>query len=309
MSLTVIRGTTKSDPRGLQRRIDPKLLRWRPPVQSNPTIVTVPQGFYSGSFGPTEDVIFNWPASVRFSEFISTGGRHLRIIGGASTKGAGGSAIQITACSGSVFLEGLAIDTSAASIDAINACGSGDGSATLQPDMYIQNCRIVGVNGANAGVHADVFQAQGAIKNLYIDNVTLSSNYQGISIFQSQFPFVSGFLSRINGFYTAVAGDPFTSLMWNMDQATHAPYFPVDLDQIYFVPRSTQSLSDCAWPQPGITNSDGIAIGGILSPDGTKLSWPAINNTQGFVSLGPPPGGDFVPSSFSGINYVSPGYR
>lgn len=32
-------------------------LRWAPPAQSNPTIVTVPDGFYSGSFGPNEDVI------------------------------------------------------------------------------------------------------------------------------------------------------------------------------------------------------------------------------------------------------------
>lgn len=284
-------------------------LRWAPPAQLSPTIVSVPDGFYSGSFGPTEDVIFNWPGDSRFSEFIATGGRHMRIIGGASAKGPGGSAIQIIGCSGSVFLEGLAIDASGSDIDGINACGDQSSPFTNRPNVFIQNCRILGINGTNATNHSDAFQAQGAIGNLYVDRVTLSSNDQGISIFQNQFPTGSCFISRVNGTYTAIAGDPVTYLLWDMDQATHAPYQPVSLDQVYFSPRSAQNLSQCAWPAPGTLNSDGLAIGSVTSDGWMTASWPALANIQGQLTSGAPPGGDWASAASVGLGYVSPGYQ
>lgn len=279
-------------------------LRWSPPQQVSPTIVSVPQGFYSGTFAADEDVIFHWPASVRFSEFICAGGRNVRIIGGASSKGAGGSAIQVVGCAGSVFLEGLAIDVTIGNIDAINACGN----SSRFPDIYIQNCRLLNVKGSNAGTHADAFQAQGAIGSLLLDKVTISSNYQGISLFQNQFAMRSAYISRLNGSYIA-GGDPSTSLMWNMDEDTSAPYAPVYLDEVYFAPRAGQNLSDCAWPQPSVMNDDGVAIGITTSDAWATATWPAITNCHGVVKSGAPAGGDWCASGVPGIAYSSPGYQ
>lgn len=290
------------------KAVNPAKLKYAPPPQVTPTVVNVPQGFYSGSFGPAEDVIFNWPASVRFSEFISTGGRHLRIIGGASTKGAGGSAIQVTGCTGSFFGEGLLIDTSAANIDAINVCGDTAATYTKFPDVYIQNTRIIGVNGTNATTHADVFQPQGSIKNLFIDKLTFSSNYQGLSLFQNQAPITSAVMSRVNGFYTAVAGDPVTYLMWLVDIASHAPYIPVTLNDFYMTPRAGQTLNDTVFPVLGQTNLDGLPIGSLTADSYLTMSYPALMNVKGVIRRGPPPSGDYVPAAGVGVGYTSPGY-
>lgn len=284
-------------------------LRWAPPAQSNPTIVTVPDGFYSGSFGPNEDVIFNWPVDTRFSEFIATGGHNMRIIGGGSAKGPGGSAIQITGCTGSVFIEGLAIDVSGSDLDAINVCGDISAPYKNFPDVYIQNCRLLGINGSEMTNHSDGFQAQGSIASLYMDKVTLTSNDQGISIFQNQFPTQAAYISRINCSYTAVAGDPVTYLFWNMDQATSAPYKNVQLDQCWFAPRGGQDLSQCIWPAPGTVNNDSIAIGAVSSDSWATASFPAITNCQGTCYSGTPPGGDFASSGSVGLSYASPGYQ
>lgn len=284
-------------------------LRWAPPTQVAPTVINVPSGFYSGSFGSSEDVIFNWPTGVtRTSEFIATGGRNVRIIGGASAKGAGGSAIQITGCTGSVFIEGVAIDNVSANIDAINACGNTSPAYTLFPDVYIQNCRLLNINGTAATNHSDAFQAQGSIGNLFIDRVTLSSNHQGLSIFQGQNPISRAYISRVNGTYIA-GGDPTTYLLWNMDQATNAPYAPVFLDQVYFTPRGGQNLGDCSYPSPGIVNSSAQAIGITTTDAWTTASYPAITNCYGLIRTGAPAGGDWAAAGNVGLSYVSPGYQ
>lgn len=284
-------------------------LRWAPPVQTSPTIVSVPDGFYDGSFGPNEDVIFNWPADSRFSEFIATGGRHMRIIGGASAKGPGGSAIQITGCTGSVFVEGLAIDVSGSDLDAINICGDISPTYANFPDVYIQNCRLLGINGSEATNHSDGWQAQGSVGNLFMDCVTLTSNDQGISLFQNQFPTRAAYISRVNCSYTNVTGDPVTYLFWNMDENTSAPYKPVFVDQVYFAPRSAQNLSQCIWPAAGTVNNDSIAIGATTTNSWATATFPAITNCTGTFTSGVPAGGDWAKSAAVGLGYVSPGYQ
>lgn len=285
-------------------------LRYAPPPQRNPTIITVPTGFYSGSFGVNEDVIFNFPASNHVSAFTVVGGRHMRVIGGSSVNGSSGSAIRFSGISGSVFLEGLFIDISALNVDAINACGNTGGPFTLFPDIYIQNCRILGVNGTNATTHADVFQAQGSIGTLYIDKVTASSNYQGISIFQNQFPTKAAYISRTNLFYTAVAGDTFTDLFWNMDNHTTPPFKPVFLDEFYIAPRAGQDLTTSIWPYGGgtVIDSLGNSISAFTTDSWATAHFPPGNNTYGKIISGAPAGGDFCPAGVAGLSYVSPGY-
>lgn len=284
------------------------LLRWRPPAQKTPTIVNVPQGFYSGSFGPTEDVIFNWPASVRFSEFITTGGRHLRMIAGASTKGAGGSGIQVTGCSGSVFMEGLAIDMTSCPGDGINACGSTSGPYTLLPDVYIQNCRLLNINGSNAGADADVYQPQGGIGNLFMDRVTFTSNYQGISLFRGQAPIGNVYISRTNGSYYTLAGSDPTYVVWLIDSTKHGPWGASFFDQFYIAPRAGENLSQAVEPITGTVDADGNPIGQVTSDNYATITFPNAANVSGSIISGPPPGGDFCAAGVPGFGYVSPGY-
>lgn len=283
------------------------LLRWRPPVLVNPTIVNVPQGFYSGSFGPNEDVLFRWPASVRFSEFISTGGRNLVTIGGASTKGPGGSVVQMTGVTGTSYFEGMAFDLASANVDALNICGSTSAPYNLRPNVIIQNSRIVNVNGTDATNHADVFQAQGSISNLFIDRLTFSSNYQGLFISQDQVPVASAFISRTNMRYTA-GGMPVTYLLWDADNHAAQPLSPIYLDQVYAEPRAGQNLSQVCMPTVGYVDAAGQPIGILTDDSWASAYWPNDANIWGRVIAGPPPGGDFCPSGVPGIAYTSPGY-
>ena len=52
----------------------------------------------------------------------------------------------------------------------------------------------------------------------------------------------------------------------------------------------------------------------VASDDGATIAWPALSPlsgglVSGDVRLGPPPGGDFVPTGSVGVGYRSPGYR
>lgn len=287
-------------------------LRYSPPPQSNPTVVTVPQGFYSQAFGDNEDVILNFSKTVvRSSTMQTTGGRHIRCIGGSvHNTSSGGSTMVFKNPTGSVFLEGLLMDNSSFQGDAFNVYGNvSPGPFTRQaPDVYIQNCRVVNLNGTNAGTHTDLWQAQGSISNVYIDKLTFDSNYQGISIFQKQNPTGPVFISRVNGSYNAIAGDAFTFLFWDMSNIDSPPYSPVYLDQVYFAPRAGQQLDHVAWPPPGTTDAAGNAIGFLSDDGGASVYWPDITNIYGRVFTGAPPAGDFVPAAGVGLNYVSPGY-
>lgn len=281
---------------------------YAPPAQKNPTIVNVPQGFYSGTFGTSEDVIFNFPNTVRFSEFISNGGRHVRTIGGSTTKNPGGSAMQFVGCTGSIFVEGHAFDMNACPGDAINACGSQAAPYTSRPDVYIQNCRILNVNGANPpGADADIFQAQGAIENLYVDLVTASSNYQGFSLFQNQAPMRSAMITRTNLTYTS-GGSPVTYLFWDQDAGSQPPFQHVTLDEFYVTPRTGQNLSQVVWPNPGAVDAKQDSIGAITRDGWATAEWPPATNITGYVTAGQPTGGDFCPLGTPGLNYLSPGY-
>lgn len=255
-------------------------LTWAPPAQSNTVTVTVGPGYYTGTFAPDQDVTFLWPTS-RYSSFEVTGGRHLRVIGGEVLKTTAGSGLRFTGCTGSVFLEGLHVDMSKVSADAINVSGT-----TGRPDVYLQNLRVTGVNGSMATTHADVFQPQGPIGSLYVDRLTATSNYQGLFLPPQQ-PITSIDLRRVNLSYTDPTATHVTYLLWLLDQGQTPP--PATLTDVWVQPRAGQSLAKSVWPAP-------------VSPDGGRSGyWP--HPVSGFVRAGSP--ADFATA---GLNYTSPGY-
>ncbi len=64
--------------------------------------------------------------------------------------------------------------------DALNLSGDSAPPYANRPDIYIEDSRVVNVNGAKGANHSDVYQPQGAIGHLYIHGLTASSNYQGL---------------------------------------------------------------------------------------------------------------------------------
>jgi hypothetical protein len=77
---------------------------------------------------------------------------------------------------------------------------------------------------------------------------------------------------------------------------------PISLSDDYSSGPSANPSQDLVWPGPsssptcGARHSRGV------------VSWPDLQ-IKGSISIGLPPGGDFVPASAVGLGYRSPGYR
>lgn len=259
-------------------------LRWAPPAQQAPVVVKVPPTYYTGTFAPDQDVTFLWPNTPRWSSFSCTGGRHVRIVGGQAVKTTAGAAVNFVGVTGSVFLEGLAIDMGGISADAIDVGGSPTAPWDARPDVYVQNCRIVGVTGSHAGIHADILQPQGAVGGIYVDGLTGSTDYQGLFL-PPQKPIDRIELHRVNLSYNPGV-DHVTYLLWLADDGA-TTYTRVTLDDVWLEPRPEQALTDTFYPP---------------TRDLARI------NVRGSVRCSLPPHADFVPAGSVGLGYVSPGY-
>lgn len=240
---------------------DPRL-RWRPPAQTAPTILTINRtsnfsntahawtntsgnGRANGprAFAADEDVILLPNASARAdaATLQITGGRHVRMIGGEH-KGR----CLFLGQSGSDYVEGVKWTRGGASADCLAVDGQG-----YTPDVYMQNCLATGVNGTSGGEHADIFQQQGSLGRVYVDKLTGDSNYQGIFIKGSDVV-SSVSLSRINLTFNGIT--PRTSGTYLIqvralasEPAVTQPIFPVEIQGVY-VDRYEGSTPEAPWP-------------------------------------------------------------
>lgn len=285
-------------------------LRWAPPAQTSPTVASTGAGFFGPTYAADEDVILQ-VTSLRTAQLNVTGGRHIRLIGGKtllSAAASGTAALRFTGVTGSVFIEGYHVDTNGAAgnkHDAIVVTGSTSAPYTLNPDVYLQNCRVEGVMSTNTLNHADVFQPQGSIGTLHVDRFTGKSNYQGFFVRQ-EYPTAGAQFSQVNMSYEP-GGDGNTYLLW-FPSPPGLPY-PVSLRNVWVAPRAGQNLIDNGiWPKAGeVDGSD--PIGAYWVDVGqTTAAWPANRLITGYVYTGTPPKGDYVPASVAGLAYVSPGY-
>lgn len=283
-------------------------LRWAPPPLVDPIVVHVPTSYYGATFPTNRDVLLVMPNEVRWGKINVVGGHNVRLIGGATVLNIESRAtgvMRFSGQSGSVFIEGTEIDVNGHSDDGIDVAGSRAPPYTLFPDVYIENCRITGLNGTYETNHADIIQTQGSIGRLFIDRVTGQSNYQAITI-PPQFPIKSASISRVNLSY-GPGGQRWTYLLWLLDPHTHEVPYPVRLSDVWIKPRSGQDVAHAVAPWLGTTDADGTPIGAIAGRNG-RVTWPRFNKVSGYVSAGVPPGGDFVPAGSVGLGYRSPGY-
>lgn len=280
-------------------------LRWRPPAQSSPTVTVLGTGSTSNSYGASEDVILTMPASAKTSLTSTDGGRHIRMVGGSHNRATGAAQselISIVNATGSVFLEGLDLDAGsfvATENDCILAGGSADGAK--RPDVYIQNCRLMGVAGSLSGGHGDGFGPWVAINNLYIDRVTVQTGYQGFFL-DPLLITGSVYISRTNIVATSPPGDG-GFVYWFTRQSDPQAYHPIYLDQVYAKAlNGADFMTGLVWPPQGQTN------GATTSDGGNSMTFPAVTQITGSIIKGDPPGGDFCPPGSVGLSYGTPGY-
>lgn len=299
----IVNGLTTEDSRPL----------WSPPAQSNPTVVTLGTGFSSNTFAANEDAIVHLPASLKTSQTIISGGRHVRIIGGKQNRAgsAQGTVISVNNNNGSVFCEGLWLDAGSFVTTENDALSFPTPAQGPYPDVYVQNCRITGVAGQFSGGHGDAITTfGGGVNNLYIDLCTIVSGYQGI-FFSENFIKGAAYYSRINidsAFPPGAGG--FVYWLNNAPANPVSAFKPVYLNECYVTSSGGGGfLTNLVWPPTGTLDSGGVPVGALTDDGGASMYFPPAAKIHGRIKAGAPPGGDFVPAASVGLGYVSPGYQ
>jgi hypothetical protein len=277
-------------------------LRWAPPTLVNPTTIQLGQGVTNTVLDPAKDYIVKLPPYQKLGGTEIEGGHNVVIQGGSIAIPPGLSSdaerrgIYIKNNEGTVHIEGVLIQGLPGSI--------GDGIDISAPDstVQIENDRIVNMSGGLSTFHADVIQPWGGVRDLRVDGLTGSSNYQGLFLAQDLGPIGRVELQHVNLSQTPGPYDGGGHMLWITSGASTCTSYPLSLSNVYIAPRAGRSLGTSVWPQIGSS----LACPGVGSLDGS-VSWPALS-VSGGVNVGAPAGGDYVPDGLAGLAYSTPGY-
>jgi hypothetical protein len=277
-----------------------ELLTWAPPPLTDPIVVKITDGkSYYGPFPNQKDVILRMPNVPITNRVKVVGGHNLRLIGGCIRPADGVAfVLRFVEVSGSVFIEGVEIDGKNLAGDGINVSGK----KGFVPGVYIQNVRVVNINGFSAGEHADMFQAQGDIGKLRIDHLTGTSNYQGLFL-RPEFLITSATIKNVNLRFLPNPHHQVTYLLWMRDSEDSTKEYPVSLESVYIEPRPGQTVAGQA-----VFPSERSKRAKAVEKDG-KVTWPPGSLIEGCVLSGKPAAGDFVPQRGAAVTYVAPGYK
>ena len=228
-----------------------------------------------------------------FSNVIMIGGS-IKALPFSQLAGTDQRLINFPSANGIVHIEGMMLD------------GAVDGAETdgillngQTASVRIQNTRISGLRGQQDTNHADGFQTYIGVKEMLFDNVTITSNYQGIKFeLTNTFVIDRGIFTKINiiGLSSAESGGAPTSTGGYYFWFDPAGLFPITLENFWIRPRGARPLGQSAWP--GVTNSSNPCV-----ESNNQLTWPTPAQTTGSVNGGIPPLGDYAPASKVGLNY------
>ncbi|TDE02790.1 hypothetical protein [Jiangella asiatica] len=275
-------------------------LTWKPPPLVDPEVIEVGTTADSqpGELDVTRDFVIKLPPTVRTGKLVIHGGRNVVLVGGhirlppVSGRDTSASAILVTRNVGVVHIEGVLIEGGL--IDT-TVSGQGDGIAiqSRASIVQVQNCRIVDLVGSGPDTHSDVIQPWGGVKQLRIDRLTGSSNYQGFFVPQDLAPIGHIKIKRTNLIagpeWFAGAGGGYMLWMGRDPKYT--------MSDFYIQPRSGRLLGNSVWPDHNHAELPVSVVDGVAT-------WPAMTNVKGSVRLGPPPGGDFCPAGVAGVGYA-----
>ena len=287
-----------------QTKAATETLQWAPPTLDNPITLQLEQGLSKTKLQDDRDYILELPTEKKLGGLIINGGHNVVIKGGHITVPPGGEsheehrALQISNVKGTVHIEGVLIDNSANQGES-----DFDGVVINAPEatVQLQNMRIVGLTGSHAGFHSDIVQPWGGVKELRIDRMTGTSNYQGFQIPADKGAIESATLQNINLGYVPRTEGKNGFLLWMTTGAKSCDSYPITLSNFYLEARPGKDISQSAWPPPG----GNLECAGVQNGD--EVSWPKLP-VKGVVKQGPPASGDFVPDGIAGLNYKSPGY-
>jgi hypothetical protein len=261
---------------------------------------------------------------------VANSGNRVRIVGGSirnTYEGSGNSHVCLDIHNVDVaYVEGVRCDKADRFGDAFVFRGTPGGK------LYLQNCLAVGVNYdrvsttyGGTGIHGDGLQLQSQIRGLYVDKFTVYTWAQGMlatSFFDDQY--VSGsaivngaVLKRINvRVYDTNLNpkpNPATSHtgFWIQQNCTDKKII-YKLENVYVTDEQpgTGRHTLTRLIVPGSHYSGSSACAGVVSGDAYLGTWTPSSTLgwTGFAKGGLPPDGDYVPRSFTGLNYASPGY-
>jgi hypothetical protein len=276
-------------------------LTWAPPELSKPVTYRVSgdgPGTIKARAGQDSIVVFDGPVHRRLR---LDGGRHWVLRGGEINnsrpwkKAEDQAGLQFQNVTGTAFVEGMLIHGRYGR-DGIRVAAGGD-----RTTLVVQNSRIVERLAGPTGYHADVIQPFGGIRELKVDRLTASGDFQGQMWKQERgTTFGPTDFRRVN----FVAATSTSRYMINFVMSS--PTQPVTLEQVYNEPARDLAGGDfcrAQVPTKGTTCA--------TDADGRRfVTWSRTPITvNGRVTQGPPPGGDFVPEGVAGLGYESPGYQ
>jgi hypothetical protein len=247
------------------------------------------------------DYVIQLPDAVKLGATALIGGRNIVLIGGHVRIPADASgdvnqrAIYVKDATGTVHIEGVLIDAEGEV--------EFDGIAINAPEavVQVQNVRVEGVNGSFEGFHGDVVQPWGGVRELRIDRLSATSDYQGLQIEQSG-PIGSADIRRVNLAHDAGNSGETTFLIWLTSGTNCDEPYPVRFEEVYVEARGGDHVSQVVWPPA----RDSLQCAAM--PDGDEVTWPNLP-VEGSVHNGRPARGDFVEEGVAGTDYKSPGYR
>jgi hypothetical protein len=315
--------TSQGQPVAGSRAATPVGSHWPRPKLVNPITIRLTTGSQILHLSDTRDYILSMPSVKKTGTLRVYGGHNVELIGGYFSTKVSGPNIEISDDPGTipgrvVHVEGLLIDGSSQV--------PSDGIRIQAPHTIVQieNCRIIGLLGSLAGFHADVIQGSLGFMALRIDGLTGSSHYNDLYLRRQTNPLAPAIgtvdirNANLGGYSNPAKAPPRTIRGISLGTQASPPgdhsqsincklTSPVILENYYVDPPPGAGLGQFVFPDSAMKGGAGWCKA-VVAPNGASVDWPGLRAVYGgFVSgtikLGPPPGGDFVPSGTAGIGY------
>jgi hypothetical protein len=209
---------------------------------------------------------------------------------------------------GHVFIEGVWIHAPLQSSQSTSDGIAVNDSSSQPTDVTLENVRIDGVSGCEAGGnHSDVFQPWYAGNaRVHIDRLSGVSNCQGLQIdpslaWQNDGVYATEYIIKNTNLVSSSTNGRNDLLFW-LTYGLDCNSGPITLTNVYEQNALGSLFIEAAWPD---TDQPAACKSVWSSP---TLSFPSSPQISGSIRNGLPPGGDFVPIGVAGIGYISPGY-
>jgi hypothetical protein len=271
-------------------------LRWSPPALTSPTTIHVAGGDQWLTLDTSKDYIIDLGSTPHYGAVVLDGGHNVVVKGG-----------QISLPMSSGYTVGMSIRNNVGTVHVEGVLFDGslgkemDGIQIVAPNSTVQveNVRATHLVGSYSTNHTDIIQPWGGVKDLRVDRLSGDTNYQGLFLRPDQGPIGSIELQNIDLNYDNVGAQTGGYLVW---MTTGCSMAPTTLSNVYVDPKVNWSLGKSVWPDVQDSRCPATLSGNTVNWSKTRLP------VSGYVTLGPPANGDYVPDGLAGASYASPGY-